>query len=381
MEILGIKISGFSLDKLENVLLANKKTFLVTLNPEIIVKAQKDEEYFYILNQADISVVDGYGLKLACLLLKKQVKRITGADLTIQILNLAEKLNKKVAIVNRLDGLSSQVEIRDCIKKKWPNLACLVINQDKSVELLEGGFQVDIVFVNFGAPYQEKFIYQNLEKFDNLKLALGVGGSFDFITQKIKRAPQFLRNLGLEWLWRLLQQPKRIVRIFKATIVFSFKVIKWRYILPFFYRQNVVCFIYKQKDDKLEVLLVERRDQKGHWQLPQGGLDGEAITKAGMRETKEELNISEVEVRAVFKNLYKYKFDSSLLKYGHKGQAQNLLILKYLGTGDEIRVNYFDHRAFQFVDIKDLLSTVAPIRREAVEIYLNKFNQLKYEKK
>jgi N-acetylglucosaminyldiphosphoundecaprenol N-acetyl-beta-D-mannosaminyltransferase len=78
----------------------------------------------------------------------------------------------------------------------------------------------EIVFVNFGAPDQEKFIFENKSQFPNAKVLVGVGGAFDFLTGKIRRAPNWLRGLGLEWLWRLVQEPKRIKRIWNAVVVF-----------------------------------------------------------------------------------------------------------------------------------------------------------------
>jgi N-acetylglucosaminyldiphosphoundecaprenol N-acetyl-beta-D-mannosaminyltransferase len=381
MEILGVKISDSKLKDIDYILRSDRKYFLTTLNPEIILRAQKDEEYFYILNQADINLVDGYGLKLACLLIKKKVERITGADLTIELLNKAEKLQKKVLIINYDKGLSSKEEIKRSLENKWPNLNFSVINKDRHEKIINDDLEADIMFVNFGAPYQEKFIYHNLDKVKGLKLALGVGGSFDFITNKVSRAPLFLRKIGLEWLWRLIKQPKRIIRIFKATIFFTYKVIAWRYFLPHIYRPNVVCFIYRKINDRIEILLVERRDQEGYWQLPQGGLDGQSIIKGGLRESKEELNIFKLAVKKVYRNLYRYNFNDSISKYGHKGQKQNLLILKYLGNGGEIKINYFDHRNYMFVPLDKFINKIAPIRREAAKMYLDKFKKHLYEKK
>jgi N-acetylglucosaminyldiphosphoundecaprenol N-acetyl-beta-D-mannosaminyltransferase len=76
---------------------------------------------------------------------------------------------------------------------------------------------------NFGAPWQEFFIRS--QKNDIIKIGIGVGGTFDFWTGKVKRAPIFLRKIGLEWMWRLIQQPKRMRRIFRAVIIFPIRVI------------------------------------------------------------------------------------------------------------------------------------------------------------
>ena len=85
-------------------------------------------------------------------------------------------------------------------------------------QINQSGAQV--LFVAFGMGKQEKWIHENLSKMPGVKIAMGVGGSFDFISGKIKRAPLFMRQLGLEWLYRLIQQPSRIKRIFNATIKF-----------------------------------------------------------------------------------------------------------------------------------------------------------------
>jgi N-acetylglucosaminyldiphosphoundecaprenol N-acetyl-beta-D-mannosaminyltransferase len=90
-------------------------------------------------------------------------------------------------------------------------------------------FSPAILFVALGFPEQEKLIYQHLSDLKTVKFAIGVGGTFDFITNKIARAPKFLRYLGLEWLWRLLLQPKRLKRIYRATLVFMFKILTHNY--------------------------------------------------------------------------------------------------------------------------------------------------------
>jgi len=83
-----------------------------------------------------------------------------------------------------------------------------------------------IVFANFGAPYQEKFLNSlKSAKNSKMRLVMGVGGSFDYLTGKIRRAPVFTRKIGLEWLWRLIQQPRRIKRIWNAVIIFPIKII------------------------------------------------------------------------------------------------------------------------------------------------------------
>lgn len=88
----------------------------------------------------------------------------------------------------------------------------------------------NILFVAYGNPAskQEKWISRNLKYLPSVKVAMGVGGSFDFLSGQVKRAPCFMRNLGLEWMWRLIRQPRRIGRIWNAVIVFSIKVLIYK---------------------------------------------------------------------------------------------------------------------------------------------------------
>jgi len=80
--------------------------------------------------------------------------------------------------------------------------------------------------VALGAPRQEKWIAENLAKVPSVKVAIGVGGAFDFLSGKIRRAPVFMQKMGLEWFWRLMQEPKRLPRIFNAVIVFLWLVLR-----------------------------------------------------------------------------------------------------------------------------------------------------------
>jgi len=81
----------------------------------------------------------------------------------------------------------------------------------------------------YGAPRQDMWIYENLPKLPSIRVAAGVGGTFDFMSGTIKRAPKIFRSLGLEWLWRLLRQPWRIQRINRAVIIFPILVLLDRF--------------------------------------------------------------------------------------------------------------------------------------------------------
>jgi len=388
--ILGINLSEFNhsqvLEKVNQFLDDSQQHYIVTPNPEIILEAHRDEEFFYTLNQADLSLADGFGLQIATWLFGNLVPRVTGSDLTTNLLKLAREREIKIAIINRQDGLSSSKEINIALQQKYPQLECLVVDLDRALPLSEGkkqlinDFAPQILFVGLGFPYQEKLIYHQLKDLPSVKLALGIGGTFDFITGKIKRAPRWLRQIGLEWFWRLLKQPRRYKRIYNATIIFLGKVIRARFINPFLYRPNVACWMYKKDSTRIKVLLVEREDEPGHWQLPQGGLDGESIEVAGARELREETGTSNFITKGSFKNLYRYHFpeegENKSYKYDYKGQKQSLYIAEYQGDDRDIKVCFWDHTDWKWVNINRLLEEICPIRQKSAKIFLDKFKSL-----
>jgi len=388
--ILGIKVNKITsekvFDKIENFLASNKQNYIVTLNSEILLKAQKDEEYFHILNNANLSITDGTGLKLVSLATGNNLERIPGADLTEKILRIAEEKKLKVAVLNWSGGLSKKEDLKRALIKKYPDLEFVIENierdfadfiKTKSLARLRE-FEPNILFVTLGAPYQEKFIYHNLSKIPSVKLALGVGGSFDFISGKIRRAPLIFQKLGLEWLWRLVMQPWRWKRIYSAVIIFPSKFIRWKFINRFLYRKNVVAFIFNNQN---QVLIVNRAGEDDYWGLPQGGVDGgETDDDAIFRETKEETNISSIDILGKFENVYKYGWIKEHKKRGitgYKGQRQTLYILKFNGEDSEIKLCPWELKNWKWVEIDELINESDELREEAYGIFLEKFYSIK----
>ena len=399
--ILGINLSSDRPSEARRKILTwlkeKESRFIVTPNPEIILASHKDEEFFYILNKADLSLPDGMGLKIAARIFGSNLSRITGSDTTNFLLQVANEKKYKVLILNWQDGLSSNNQIQQSLKNKFSSLNFLVLNISREIKLsLEviqqiNNFSPILLFCTLGFPYQEKLIYHNLKFLPSVKVAIGVGGTFDFLSGQAKRAPLFLRYLGLEWLWRLLIQPKRYKRIFQATFIFLSKVLKARFINRFRYRPNVVCFVYKNTELGPQVLIVEREDDPNHWQLPQGGTDDEDLAVAGRRELREETGIVNIKEKAIFKHVYRYKFlgklakksyrindnyESKKYKYDYCGQKQSLFIAEFLGTDKEIKINFWDHAAWKWVLIDNLVSSVHPVRQAGAQKFVAKFLSL-----
>jgi N-acetylglucosaminyldiphosphoundecaprenol N-acetyl-beta-D-mannosaminyltransferase len=239
LKILGIRIDNLTKEELFKKIgffLSNEKFHQVaTVNQEFILEAQVNQQYEKILNECDLNVADSIGIKLAFWRYGKKLKaRFSGADLMLEILKIAEGRGISVFLACRKDGLSSFEETKAIILKLYPKLLVTGVNLDLEeslpIELLYKlkAKTYNLVLCSFGAPYQEIFL--NSFKNDIIGLGLGVGGSFDFITGKIKRAPIWMRKMGMEWLWRLIVQPweqkgKRLKRIWQALVVFPIKLI------------------------------------------------------------------------------------------------------------------------------------------------------------
>ncbi len=227
--VLGIDLSAGSPGNiLEYVIsLAQKKaekTFIVTPNPEMVVASHKDKELKELLNSADLALCDGIGLEIAAHLLgETQIERITGVDF---MKSLCENIAEKPINIGFLGGREKVAEdTAECLQKMYPGLRVVFIAQEwstkgfvdlqqksnKQVRQAVTKNEIDILFVAFGFPKQERWIAQNLDKIP-VTVAMGVGGAFDYLSGRVSRAPFFLRAIGLEWLYRLFRQPWRFRR-------------------------------------------------------------------------------------------------------------------------------------------------------------------------
>jgi len=387
INILGLKVNIFSSkvkikEKIRDTIEGNEKKIILTINPEIILLAQNDEEYFYILNKFDLSICDGIGLKIASWFLGKNLVRFTGIELGFFLISLALEKKLKIGIIHYKFGLSGKDEIEKKLRLQFENLDFEIFEIDRE-EKIEEDFQyhnIDILLVSLGAPFQENFIYKNLDKFRGLKIAVGVGSFFDILTKKRREAPKIFSKFGFEWLFRLFFQ-KNFSRIYNATIKFSFYFLRWRFYYPFFYRKNIACLIYrKNNNSEYEILLTEREDEKGHWQIPQGGIDKrEDFKEAAFREIKEELNLDEnnLKLKKIFTYVFRYKFPKEFKRMGYRGQKQNLAIFEFLGDNKDIKISLLEHRNWKWVNEKDFIQFLHKIRQKSGKVFYEKYLEVK----
>lgn len=215
-------------DNLKN----NKKTFVVTANPETFMISEKNEDVRkMLLDKETVMVPDGIGVLKAGKKIGYNIEeRIAGIDIANELLKFGDEQGKSIYL------FGSRQEVIDLMKKvikeQYPNLKLVgtsngyVTDKDKvfdEIVMLEP----DIVLVALGIPLQEMLIYKHLNRFKK-GIFVGVGGSFDVISGMKKRAPKIFIKLNLEWLYRIMKEPKRLKRFYDSNIKFLVRIKKYR---------------------------------------------------------------------------------------------------------------------------------------------------------
>ncbi len=231
VNFLGIKISNRSLEETlkvaDNFINSNSFHLVVTLNGEMASKALVDSEFLQILKRSDLVIPDGVGIVWGARKFGERIfYRIPGIDFAWEIFRLSELKNYKVYFIGaKEDSVSNAIKK---IKNDFPELNIAGYHSgyfDKTEEekiiqeIKENGVQ--ILLVGMGGVKQEKWICSHRDL--NVPLNIGVGGSFDVWSGKIRRAPRIIRKFGLEWLYRTIIQPSRILRA-GNLFIFAFKI-------------------------------------------------------------------------------------------------------------------------------------------------------------
>jgi len=380
--ILGVKIHGLSQEKVFALVKSfiEKEDFnlVFTPNPEICLKAEKDEDYSKVLNEADLNIPDGVGLKVGAEILEQKIShRITGVDLTKYVLNYCDQNEKKVMIINKYNSMSSPKLISAVFAKKYPKIKLKIIQikgKDYNKVILEvEAFQPDVLLTANGAPIQEQILVMLKKKSLKVRLGIGIGGSIDFITGKQKRAPKWWRDKGIEWFYRLLKQPKRIKRITDATVKFPLKCFEWQQRMKVEYRKNVLGVI--KKGEKF-LIQNNKRFKDDHWQFPQGGVNKrESLRSAVLREVSEELGAPEKYFKVIKQLPIQHAYDwprwAQLIK-GYKGQSQKFFLLEYSGQDSDFDFTKEDEvQAIKWVRKEELIRYIHPKRRDSLLKILN----------
>lgn len=223
LEILGIPVDKVTMneaiDILERLLKDDECSLIVTPNSEIIYNAyKKDAELANIIRNAELVIPDGAGLVYASKVLGSPFEeRVTGIDFLGEALKILAKDNKSIYIFGAAPGVADKAAQE--MKKAHPGLVIAgarngYFKEDEEEAIVQdiNSSGADLLCVALGSPKQEKFIQKYKSKL-NVKAAVGVGGSLDVWAGEVSRAPEFFQNHGLEWLYRLAKEPKRIKRM------------------------------------------------------------------------------------------------------------------------------------------------------------------------
>ncbi|MCP3031457.1 WecB/TagA/CpsF family glycosyltransferase [Halobacillus sp. A1] len=235
VNILGIPFSiinhDYLIKSLSQHVQSAEKSFVITANPEIVMQANEHHEYKNHLLRASYITADGIGIVKASKILKNPLpERVTGYDVMMDMLQLSCDHQYSIYLLGA--DKETLLSTKNNIEKQFPSIRIagqhdgyFDWNNNRIAEDIHEK-KPDIVFVALGAPKQETWISQHIDQFTK-GVFICVGGSFDVISGNVKRAPLSWQNINLEWLYRLLKQPRRWRRML-ALPRFSYRIIKQR---------------------------------------------------------------------------------------------------------------------------------------------------------
>ena len=245
VRILGIDVDNIDVDEAGQItkeLIENSnKTckVIVAPNTEFIMMAQRDEEFYNILREADLATPDSVGVMIGSKLQKKPLKqRIPGQMYFRKVLEVGEKEGWTFYLLGGKGDVPALAA--ENVKKIYPNLKIVgyhegFFEKDSEEDVIAeiNKLQPNVLFVAMGAPIQEKWIAKHKDEL-KVDVAAGQGGTFDYEAGKIKRAPVIFQKLGIEWFWRLILQPSRIFRmivlpIYLMKIIFTKDITKGKF--------------------------------------------------------------------------------------------------------------------------------------------------------
>lgn len=387
--ILGSKVDLFNREEvfylLQKWLGGRSLRQIVTLNPEICLYAQEHERYQKMINRADLTVPDGIGLKWSARVLGTALSdRITGRQLLDMLCRLAVQQQHSLYLLGAETGVAAKAAER--LRLRYPGLRIAGASEGmRKTEFNENSprlchtitaSKADILLVAFGAPKQERFIVKNRANLQGVKIAVGVGGIFDYLAGTVSQPPAWMITLGLEWLYRLLTQPWRWKRVWRATAVFLYRSLVWRLRMNFIFRKNAAAMIINRA--RTHVLLVSPWwSEAVRWQFPQGGREkGEDARTGILREMKEELGTENFKVLSHQPAAHRYIWPVWYRRVkGYRGQRQDLFVLEFQGEDREINLGQDELSTWTWVRLEEVMDELAPARKEIGRLGLDLYDR------
>ncbi|WP_062353959.1 WecB/TagA/CpsF family glycosyltransferase [Bacillus kwashiorkori] len=221
------------LQELQSKFINKEKTRVFYINAHCYNVAQKDKTYKKYLNEAEYVLNDGLGIDLGGKILNVSFdENLNGTDFTPLLLKLAEENNQRVFLLGGYPGVAETAA--NNFLKVMPKLQIVGVrdgyfqNTDEVIDEINA-VKPDLLIVALGVPLQEKWVTENFERL-NATVMTGVGAFLDFASNRIPRAPEFIRKVRLEWVYRLLREPKRLwKRTFIGNFTFFYYIMKYRW--------------------------------------------------------------------------------------------------------------------------------------------------------
>ena len=190
----------------------NQKYSIISINLNKIIFANENKEIMEIVKSFDCFIPDGISVVRAS---NELTERITGIDLFDKICSQYEKIGAKIFLYGAKEEIVEAAKLK--LQEKYKNIPIVgfengfVKDNEALIEKINAS-EANIVFIAMGSPKQEKWIYENREKI-KANILMGVGGTFDIVSGKLKRAPKWIQKMGIEWLYRMLKEPKRLKNV------------------------------------------------------------------------------------------------------------------------------------------------------------------------
>ncbi|WP_456113192.1 WecB/TagA/CpsF family glycosyltransferase [Ruminococcus sp.] len=226
-----------TLSSIDKMILSGEKSYVVAINVDVVMKIEADQYLKKITDNADMVLVDGKPLVWISKWHKHPVKaKISGSDLVPLLCERARDKGYSVFIIGGKDGIADQAKAN--LEKNLPGINIVGTyappfgfekdkNELEKINTMISDAHPDLLIACFGCPKQEKWIYENYQKYD-AKVSVCAGATVDFLAGNVNRAPRWMSEHGLEWFYRFTQEPKRM---FKRYFVDDIKVAKlvWKY--------------------------------------------------------------------------------------------------------------------------------------------------------
>lgn len=236
VQVLGVTVHRVSWDealaRLRRFIEERGAHHVVTVNPEFLVQARGDAAFHRVLEQADLALADGIGVLWAARLLGRPLPcRIPGVDLIERLAEMAAARGYRIFFLGAAPGVGAAAA--RVLAERHPGLTMAGVvagspapEEEEALARAVSAARADVLLVAFGAPQQDLWIHRNRERL-NVPVCIGVGGSFDYIGGRVRRAPRWMRRAGLEWLFRLVLQPWRWKRQLRLPLFVLLVSAQW----------------------------------------------------------------------------------------------------------------------------------------------------------